>query len=181
MSEGARDVWGIGGEPTNGRFILRSFEILCFYQERPSRGHHKGSNGKFALILLHGLQDPQATPSLAQTGSRQRDTDCSQALETAFMLGTRALPVGQPLPEQSGRSPTARLNSVEYNTERYQGFQGSESSRRPGSWCRSPEAGEAFINKLARPALVSTEVTIYRAQCWHREAKRRFLHLTLCK
>lgn len=31
MSEGARDVWGIGGDPTYGRFILRRFEILSFY------------------------------------------------------------------------------------------------------------------------------------------------------
>lgn len=88
------------------------------------------------------------------------------------MLDTRALPVRQPLPEQSGRSPTPRFNSMECNTENYLGFQGSESYRDPGVGCCSPEAGEAFISKLAQPALVSTEVTIYRAQCWHREAKR---------
>lgn len=56
------------------------------------------------------------------------------------MLGTRALPVRQSLPEQSGRSPTAQFNSMECDTETYQGFQGSESFQRPGSLVLLPRS-----------------------------------------
>lgn len=79
------------------------------------------------------------------------------------MLGTRALLVGQPLPEQSGRSPLLSLtlwSITQKDTKDFKAVRVLETC----SWCRSQEAGEAFINKLAQPALVSTEVTIYRAQ-----------------
>ena len=80
-----------------------------------------------------------------------------------------------------GEAPLLGLTLWSVTQKTTWGFKAVRVPRDPGVGCCTPEAGEAFISKLAQLALVSTEVTIYRAQCWHREAKRWFLQLTLYK